>query len=58
MAKYNYDKKVLKGLGVGPFLNEVKVRDAEIEKAPATIPTSIYNANVLAKKLHPSVQFG
>lgn len=58
MAKYSYDKKVLKGLGAGPFLNEVKVRDAEIEKAPSTIPTSIYNANILAKKLHPSVQLG
>lgn len=58
MAKYGYDKKVLKGLGVGPFLNEVKVREAEIAKAPATIPTSVYNANVLANKLHPAVQFG
>lgn len=58
MAKYNYDKKVLSGLGVGPFLNEVKVREEEIRKAPATIPGSVYNANILAGRLHPSVQFG
>lgn len=58
MAKYNYDKKVLSGLGVGPFLNEVKTREAEIAKAPSTMPKSIYNANVIAEKLHPSYQIG
>lgn len=57
MAKYNYDKKGLKGLGVGPFLNEVKTREAVIAAAPDTMPTSIYNANILAAKLHPGVQF-
>jgi len=56
MAKYNYDKKGLKGLTPFPFLGEVKTRTAEIEKAPAVVPQSIYNANVLAKRLHPSVQ--
>lgn len=58
MAKYNYDKSVLKGLGVGDFLGEVKVRQQHIEKGENTIPTSIYNPNVLASKLHPGVQYG
>ncbi|MGI5977679.1 MAG: 2Fe-2S iron-sulfur cluster-binding protein [Candidatus Limivicinus sp.] len=54
--KYNYDKKVLKGLGVGPFLNQVKLRTAKIEEAPDSIPSSEYNVNRLAKSLHPAVQ--
>lgn len=58
MAKYNYDKSVLSGLGVGAFLNEVKVRKEHIEKGGTDIPTSIYNPNILASKLHPSCQFG
>ena len=57
MAKYNYDKKALKGLSVGPFLGEVKTRNAKIEEAADTIPTSIYNVNRLAKALHPAAQF-
>ena len=56
MAKYNYDKKVLKGLTPFPFLGEVKARNAAIAAAPATLPKSIYNANVLAGRLHPAVQ--
>ncbi len=54
--KYNYDKKALKGLGVGAFLGQVKLRESKIAEAPATPPVSIYNANVLAKRLHPKVQ--
>ena len=56
MAKYTYDKKVLKGLTPFPFLGEVKTRNAMIEAAPATPPQSIYQANILAKRLHPEVQ--
>ena len=56
MAKYNYDKKALKGLTPFPFLGEVKTRTAAIEAAPATPPKSIYNPNILAKRLHPAVQ--
>ena len=56
MAKYNYDKKALKGLTPFPFLGEVKARNAAIEAAPATLPKSVFNANVLAKRLHPAVQ--
>lgn len=56
MGKYKYSRKGLKGLTPFPFLGEVKTRLKMIDKAPATIPQSVYNANVLAKKLHPQVQ--
>lgn len=55
--KYNYDKKLLKDLGVGPFLKQIKHREEMIDNASAALPTSIFNANILAKKLHPDVQF-
>ena len=54
--KYNYDKKLLKGLSVGPFLGQVKLRTAKIEVAADTIPSSEFNVNRLAKSLHPKVQ--
>lgn len=57
MAKYNYDKTALKGLGVGAFLGEVKVREQKIAEADSTPSQSIFNSNVLAEKLHPQVQF-
>lgn len=56
MAKYNYSRKGLKGLTPFPFLGEVKTRLKAIEAAPDTMPRSIYNANILAAKLHPAVQ--
>lgn len=56
MAKYNYDKSALKGYGVGPFLNEVKVREEHIEAAPAEEIRSIFNANIVGAKLHPHIQ--
>ncbi len=56
MAKYNYDKKGLKGLSVFPFLGETKERLKVIDEAEATIPSSWYNPNELAKRLHPTVQ--
>lgn len=56
MGKYNYSRKGLKGLTPFPFLGEVKTRLKEIDAAPAIIPQSVFNANVLAAKLHPSVQ--
>lgn len=58
MAKYNYNKKVLKGLSVGPFLHEVKTRNEFIEKASSELPNPTYNANILGAKLHPIVQYG
>lgn len=57
MAKYNYDKKALKGYGVGPFLGEVKTREAHIAATPADDIKSIYNANIVAKELHPEIQY-
>ena len=55
--KYNYDKKLLKTLSVGPFLGQVKLREKMIAEADDSIPTSIYNANILGKQLHPHVQY-
>lgn len=57
MAKYNYDKSVLKGYGVGAFLGEVKEREAHIAAAPAEEIQSIFNANIVGAALHPHVQF-
>jgi len=54
--KYNYDKKALKGIGVGAFLGQVKLRNKMIEAGSTELPQSIYNANILAKSLHPAVQ--
>ena len=55
--KYGYNKKLLKSLGVGPFLGQVKLREKMIAEAYDELPTSVFNANVLAKKLHPNVQY-
>ena len=57
MGKYNYKRDVFKGLTPFPFLGEVKTRVKMIEAAPATIPQSVFNANILAKSLHPAVQY-
>ena len=57
MSKYNYDKSALKGLGVGAFLGEVKLRESKIAEAPAEEIQSIFNANIVAAKLHPHIQF-
>lgn len=55
--KYGYDKKLLKSLSVGPFLGQVKLREKMIAEASDELPTSVYNANILAKKLHPHAQY-
>ena len=55
--KYNYDKKLMKQFSVGPFLGQVKLREKMIAQAPDTPPVSVFNANILAKKLHPRVQY-
>ena len=34
----------------------IEGRNAVIEAAPSTPPKSIFNANILAKRLHPAVQ--
>lgn len=56
MSKYNYDKKYLKGLKVGPFLNLVKERNKQIEKGSTDLKPFKYQANFLAEALHPAVQ--
>jgi ferredoxin-NADP reductase len=55
--KYNYKKDALKTLSVGPFLAIEKTRDAKIEAASDDMPVSEFNANRLAKALHPKVQY-
>ena len=55
--KYNYDKKLLKSLGVGPFLGQVKLREKMIAEASDAPSASIFNANILGKQLHPHVQY-
>ena len=57
MAKYNYDKSLLKGLSVAPFLHEVEERNKHIEAANTTRPKSVFNANKIASELHPHMQF-
>lgn len=57
MGKYNYDKKALKGLTPFPFLGEVKTRVQQIEAAETGIPQSVFNPNILGKRLHPAVQY-
>lgn len=56
MAKYAYDKSALKGLGVGAFLGQVKLREQKINEADDSPSPSIFNANNLATSLHPYVQ--
>ena len=55
--KYNYDKKLMKQFSVGPFLGQVKLREKMLSQAPDTPPVSVFNANILAKKLHPHAQY-
>lgn len=57
MAKYFYDKSLLKGLSVKPFLGEVKEREKHIEAANTDLPKSIFTVNEVAAKLHPRCQY-
>ena len=60
MAKYRYDKKALKEIGVGgifKFLGEVKERNSKIEDAADDMPKSWYQPNELGRRLHPKMQF-
>lgn len=56
MGKYKYSKKYLKGLGVGAFLKQVKVRNEHIEAASDELKPFDYGGNKLAEALHPEVQ--
>lgn len=53
MAKYNYDKSVLKGLSIKPFMDQVKVRNEHINQGSTEAPVSIFGANKVAKAIHP-----
>ncbi|MCQ2795289.1 MAG: FAD-binding oxidoreductase [Bacilli bacterium] len=56
MGKYNYSKKYLKGLSVGPFLKQVKIRNEHIEAASDELKPFDYHSNKLVEQLHPSIQ--
>lgn len=55
--KYNYNRDAVKGLSIKPFLNMVKDRNKVIDQAEAVIPQTEFNANILAAKLHPEIQY-
>ena len=55
--KYKYDKKALETLSIAPFLLLSKTRNEKINKAPEDLPVHEFNANRLAKALHPKVQY-
>lgn len=54
--KYKYKRDAIKSLSIRPFLKMVDDRNKVIEQAEAVMPRTEFNANVLAKKLHPEVQ--
>lgn len=55
--KYHYKRDAIKPLPLKPFLNMVKDRNQVIEQADAVMPQAEFNANILAAKLHPEVQY-
>lgn len=55
--KYTYKRDALKDLSIMPFLNMVKDRNKVIDQAEAVIPQTEFNANILAARLHPEVQY-
>lgn len=55
--KYHYNRDAIKRLPLRPFLNMVKVRNRVIERAEDVMPQTEFNANILAAKLHPEVQY-
>lgn len=56
MSKYRYDKSIMKGLTIAPFLGFTKVREEHFKQAAPEQPKADYNANILAASLHPDVQ--
>lgn len=55
--KYHYKRDAIKPLPIKPFLNMVKDRNQVIERAEAVMPRTEFNANILAAKLHPEIQY-
>ena len=54
--KYSYDRSEIKKIPLSGFLSMVPVRNRKIAAGAETLPVSEYNANRLAKSLHPAVQ--
>lgn len=54
--KYNYSRDAIKELPIKPFLNMVKDRNKVIAQGEPVLPQTEFNANDLAKRLHPEVQ--
>lgn len=55
--KYSYDRAPIRKILLSGFLSMVSVRNKRIAAAPDSPPVSEYNANRLAKSLHPEVQY-
>lgn len=55
--KYSYDRAPIRKIPLSGFLSMVSVRNKRIAAAPDSPPVSEYNANRLAKSLHPEVQY-
>lgn len=55
--KYSYDRAPVKKIPLSGFLSMVSVRNKRIAAAPDSLPVSEFNANRLAKSLHPAVQY-
>ena len=55
--KYSYDRAPIRKIPLSGFLSMVSVRNKRIAAAPDSPPVSEYNANRLAKSLHPEAQY-
>lgn len=55
--KYSYDRAPIRKIPLSGFLSVVSVRNKRIAAAPDSPPVSEYNANRLAKSLHPEAQY-
>ena len=55
--KYSYDRAPIKKISLSGFLSMVSVRNKRIAAAPDSLPVSEFNANRLAKSLHPAAQY-
>lgn len=54
--KYHYDRSEIRKIPLSGFLNMVPERNRRIAKGAKTLPVSEFNANRLARSLHPAVQ--
>lgn len=55
--KYSYDRAPIRKIPLSGFLSMVSVRNKRIAAAQDSPPVSEYNANRLAKSLHPEAQY-